>query len=181
MDESSQDWDRQPYDSDRSWPYFVAYRDLTGARRIDKVRLAVDGTTAPTLLQLRKWYESGRWKARTEAYDRYMAKVFQEEKETTLRAMARDAAANEAALLQDGLELAKAEMAKVLDASRKSDAIGLVKIRELIALMKQVITLGRLSRGESTDNIKEVDDFDLTKLSDEDLAQWEALSAKVRK
>ena len=47
-----QPWDRQPFDSDESFMWFVAYRDMIPPRRLSKVARSVPGKVCPPLQAL---------------------------------------------------------------------------------------------------------------------------------
>lgn len=175
-------WERQAVDTNESWPYFKAYRDLKGSRRLDRVRLAADemgrrNPHAPTLQQLRDWCEQHQWRERVKGYDQHMDKILAEEKETALRESARDQAAAHLELIQDAHELAENELKKLLQASRESSAHGLLKPSDLFKLFEAAIKLGRLVKGESTEIAEER--VDLSKLSMEELKELRKLQAKV--
>lgn len=174
-------WERQPQDSNESWPYFRAYRDLTGTRQLRRVRLAVTGATAPPMEQLKEWYDAHGWKERVAAYDAHMDALFQEEKEALLKQSARDMAAEHLAIVQDAAEIAQRGLEALVQAARENEAVGLLKPGELIKLMEAAIKLGRLVKGEATERGESKSTLDFSGHTVQELRQLAALRDKAKK
>jgi uncharacterized protein (DUF1778 family) len=170
-------WERQPYDTNESWPFFKAYRDLQGgARSLRRVRMS-SGGMATTLAELKGWYDAHNWKERVAAYDTHMDAILSEEKETLLKHAAKESTTEHLELLQDAAELAKRELEKLLQASRETAAHGLLKPAELVKLMETAIKLGRLVNDKPTEVVEERTNLD--NLTPEELLQLHALTKKA--
>lgn len=170
-------WERQDCDTNESWPFFKAYRDSKGTRRLERVRLTGGNVAAP-LHDLNRWFHDHRWAERVKAYDMALDAIVQEEKEAILRKSAKEMAADHLALVQDAHELASAELSKLIQASRENTMHGLLKPGELIKLIDAAVKLGRLVKGESTENVA-VTDGDLDPLSPAEEAAYEALKKRA--
>lgn len=169
-------WERGPLDTDQSWPYFVAYRNITsGARTLARIKNEPSNDVkrpvlrgeSPTLEKLSQWYLDQSWHDRVQAYDTHMDSVFQEEREALARLGGRKLAAEQMALLQTGKDAVEIELEKLLALARDSEHAAL-KPGELVKLMETVLKYQRLVAGESTEVIEERSD--LSDMSDEELA-----------
>lgn len=169
------DGQRMPADTDRSWAFFKAYRDLKGPRRLDRIRFASPGGgLGPTLAELKELHDTYGWRERVTAYDQHMDSVAQEEAEAIVRHTSKERMAEHLGLCQDALELASAELAKYIQASREGSAQGLLKVGEIAKLMELGIKLGRLVKGESTESVEVKGD--LVPPTAEEIAAWELLT-----
>lgn len=169
-------WDRQQTDTDESFLWFQAYRDCTPPRRLDRVRTSVPGKVAPPLQALLEWFGSGAWAERASAYDAHLDQIRQQEREDAVRAGAREAAeADEQALVKDIRELALREVGKMVATSVQSEAETL-RPGEVIKLAELGIKLGRLQRGENTEQVGHA--LDLSGVTPEALRQARALLLK---
>ncbi len=169
-------WERQPCDTSESWPCFKIYRDAKGTRRLERIRYACPGLAQP-MADLYRWYVEHNWADRVKAYDLHMDGILQEEKDAIMRQSARDLAASHMALVQDAEELASNELGKLLQASRESAAAGLLKPGDLIKLIDAAVKLGRLVKGESTENVQV--SGDLENLTESELEAYLALAKKA--
>ena len=174
-------WERQDnLDTSESWPYFKAFRDLKGARQLRRVRLSVPGV-ATTLEQLRTWHDAHDWKARTAAYDGHMDSVLQGEREAIMKVSAADLATQHMELVADAYEIAQRGLESLVQASRETEAAGLLKPGELIKLMEEAaIKLGRLVKGEATEIVEDKGP-DFSSLSLDELRKLRELQAKTKK
>lgn len=173
-------WDRQPFDSDASWVWFVAYRDAMPPRRLDRVRVSVPGTVAPPLMDLMRWATEGHWVERVRAWDQHLDDIRQAEREAAVSKQAREAAEDqEAALAQDLRELALREAGKWVKTSAATEP-EVLKPREVVAVADAAVKLGRLTRGESTEKVEVKDELNLDNLSAEELRQYRDLYLKAR-
>lgn len=163
-------WERQPYDTDESWTLFQAFRDQTAPRQglyvmlrgrpVDPVKVA-------------RWYRDHYWAERVAEYDRHCDTIIRVEREGLLAKSAREAMADHIALLEQSKEIAIREFSKLLQTVKES-SVEVVKPRELIALTEMTIKLGRLIRGETTENVQ-MEGPDLSHLSNEQLAELDKL------
>jgi hypothetical protein len=120
----------------------------------------------------------GHWRERVAAWDDHLDAHRREEQETAASVSGKDIAAQHARLLQESAELVTREMDKLLKTAMSTDA-ETIKVRDLVALQDQVIKLGRLTRGESTENV--ATDMDLSHLTVEELRELQRLRDKARK
>lgn len=164
-------WERQPYDTDESWPIFVAYRDQTLPRRgllvlckgrpVDPIRVA--------------WYHKEHyWPERVAEYDRHLDAIRRAEREGLLAQTIREVTAEHAEVLADARDIVRRELEKLLATVRES-AGEVVRVRDLIRLTELVIKSDRLIRGESTENVDTGPD--LSHLTNEQLTQIEGMLA----
>lgn len=145
-----QPWDRQPFDSDETFRWFVAYRDAIPPRQLR--RLSVPGTVKPPLQTLLDWYNQGFWADRAQAWDAHLDQIRQTEREAIVGKDARDAAAKDEEILAEMRALAMRELEKRNQTSAENDAE--TKIDGALAKwIETMIKLGRLSRGENTEQV----------------------------
>lgn len=168
-------WERQDYDTEESWACFQVYRDQRPPRRL----ALTPGGVFVDPAKLRTWYKDHAWGARVEAYDRWVDEVLLEEREALLRQSAQAITIEHMTALGDARELASRELSKYLEASRATDAFGLLKPRELTALLETVIKYDRLIREQSTERTETK--FDLSGLDVSELRELEALTKKAAK
>lgn len=172
-------WERQPCDTNASWPYFKAYRDIPPGikRTLASVRFRPAQTNhhvprdqAPTLQELNQWCIDHNWIERVAEYDKHLDHVHTQEVEGLVTESGRELAAKHLAMLQDAYQLAVEELQKFLRQSETLDAAPTLKMGDLNKLMENVVKLQRLVKGETTDS-HEVR-ADLSKLSPEQLRQY---------
>lgn len=168
-------WERDDeLDTAESWPFFMAFRDAKGSRRLERVRHALDergvrpGGAMPTLEQVRRWHDEGCWRERVAAYDDYMESIRQEEEEATLRKGAAERQAGRLAISDTLKEAIQKEADKL---AAKVDAMDgeVLKPAELLKAVEIVHKIERLEMGESTENTHT--ELDLSGLSPEALAE----------
>lgn len=162
-------WERQDYDTEESWPLFVAYRDQTRPRR--GVLSAFRGRPVDPV-KVARWYREFFWKERAAAYDDHLDEIRRAEIEAMHAEQAREVAAKHMALLADAREVSARELQKLLARAQESQ-LEILKPRDLIRLMETTVRFDRLVRGESTDNIDTGPD--LSHVDDERLAEIERL------
>lgn len=180
-------WERQPCDTNASFPYFKAYRDTpSGVKRtLERVRFrpaetrhAVPRDQAPTLQELTQWYVEHNWRERVEAYDLFLDSVHTDEIKAASLETARDLAARHKAMLQRGYELAVSQLDAFLRKMESSpDGEAIMKPSELNKLVEVVVKYERLVQGEATERTEEK--TDLSKLSPDELRQYLALVKKT--
>ncbi len=173
----TQPWDRQPFDTDETFLWFVAYRDCIPPRRLDRIRVGQPGKVAPPLQQLLEWYNTGAWRERAEAWDKHIDTLKQGEREELVKREAKIAAVEELEIVKESRELLRRELDKMLRTSMSSETETL-RVGELNKLMENVIKHGRLLRGESTEKTEVID---LSGLDLEDLRKLKALKEKASK
>jgi len=162
-----QPWERQPYDTEESWPEFVAYRDSPRPRKAYTYR---PGRRNP--VQVAQWIEKHFWRERVAEYDRHLDGIMLAEREALLTQSAKEIAAQHMSILQDARQVLEQEFAKLLATVRSSN-LEVIKPRDLRALLESTVKLDRLIRGEATERVEETQD--LSHLSEEELIQLENL------
>ncbi len=168
-------WERQPEENDDHWKSFQQYRDQTPPRRIVHVG-------AKRREDVLRWYNEFRWKDRCDAYDRYLDDMRREQREAILKENEKERASRQLAQIKSVQDIVDRELAKLDRDTRESPAFGTVKVSELNKLIANTITLERLVRGESTENVGHAaSDLDLEVLSVEELRQWQELHKKMKK
>lgn len=166
-------WDRLDEETDEAWPPFVAYREMG----TDRTLTAVATETGYSRRQCAEFSRKYGWVQRVRAWDR---RKDQAATRGELHAIERMHARHVALSLQlqdlTGIELARAiRLAeKRLETDDDSETID---PRHLARTLKDAVHVERLSRGEPTEKVAA--EFDLSKLSVEDLRELKRLRAKM--
>lgn len=171
-------WDRQPFDTDESFVWFQAFRDALPPRQLGRLRTASPGKIIPPLQVLLDWYTTHFWRDRVADWDTHLDHIRQEEREEIVGQTAKEQAARDQSLIHEARELVSRELNKMLITSMSNDAETL-KPGELNKLLENVIKLGRLTRGETTENVGS--QFDLSTMTVEDLRKLRELQEKSKK
>jgi hypothetical protein len=157
-------WERQPYDTDESWPVFQAYRDQRAPRR---GLLVFSRGRAVDPVKVAGWSRTHFWMQRAAEFDRHLDGIAVAEREAIIRQTSGEVTAEHRGILADLREVAMREANKLL-AAVKDSAMEVVKPRELTKLVEQVIRLERLTLGETTSNVG-VEGLDFSHLGDGEL------------
>ncbi len=158
---------------DEAWSAFQRYRDMHSPRRIEYA-----ATKSATILF--GWAAEWRWFERATHYDRHTDAIRRAQREEMLKQTETDRLAKAMTMLAGAENLFENELKKLTSESHASE-MSVMKISELTKLMTKIIELQRLVHGESTETIAHTSDFDLSKLSLEDLRKWRELQSKVSK
>lgn len=169
-------WDRREDEDDEAFLWWQAYRDALPPRRLERVRTAVPGKVAPTLQTLLGWYNAHAWRERAGLWDAHLDQIRQKERESIIGQGAKELAARDMALINEASELVSRELDKMLRTSMQSEAETL-KPSELNKLLENVIKLGRLQRGETTEKVET--SFEPSNLTDEEIKKLYELKAKL--
>jgi hypothetical protein len=163
-------WHRQEAEPEDAWAAFQSYRDQGAPRSFTRLV----GRTQ----KIYDWANTFAWRERVLAWDRHVDGLRQAEREEVLAQNARDVAAQHMAILGSAKSLASRELAKLNKLSEDSgDMPGPFTLSQVTRLTDTAIKLDRLVRGESTEHVKTT--IDLSKLTDEELDQYEKLLQKV--
>lgn len=162
-------WEQHPCDTGDSWEAFKKYRDLRPPRR----QRAVLGYATS---RVNEWFNDNNWPQRVSAYDAHMERVAQTEREQFVKQKTQEITADHMAILQTARFLVQSELDKLMDASKMSEAHGLLKPADVAKFMELSIRFDRLIRGETTDNETRVD---LSMLSVDDLRAVREIRKKV--
>lgn len=155
-----------PDDSDAAWRafegYLVQYPTRNLGRLATELRVPLD-----TVQYWRKVYA---WDARVRAYDEHLTDIRDTIVEDTVEAATRAACS--------ALKLAGIEFDRLREAQTRIDAPGIITPREAIRALEASVKQLQLLGGRPTERV-EVAGPDLSKLSDDELEQWRALTAKA--
>lgn len=167
--DAEQPWNRQPCDTDDTWPLFVRYVQCALPRRVDVLARAVH----LPITRIEQVARDAYWHDRAIAYDNWVHQQYNAQVVTYVLEHARDTAAQHVAILDMGLELAFIEFERMLRAAKEQTMHGMISPRELIRLTTEFVKLRRLLTGESTERI-EISEIE-GMLRDMPLDQLEAL------
>ncbi len=166
-------WERLEDEPEDAWDAFRRFRDMSTPRQV-KYAATVQAST------IFAWAGEWRWQERVSAYDRHTDGIRRAQREETLKQSEEDRMVAAIAMLAGAEELFNRELQKWIAESYASD-MSHAKLSDLTKLMNSVITMRRLVHGESTENVAHTGDFDLSKLSLDELRKWRELQAKVLK
>lgn len=166
-------WERQDGEPEEAWDAFCRYRDMHPPRRIEWA-----APKSNTILF--GWANEWRWHERTVAYDRHTDAIRRAEKEAMLKQSENDRMASALKILAGMEDLFERELKKLLAESYASD-MSIAKINDLTKLSNNIITMRRLVHGESTENVHTSSEFDLSKLSLDELRKFKELQSKIGK
>lgn len=170
---SWQPWDRQSGESDRAYALFQQFLALDQPRDMSAL-VRRGGHTLAELDALRfDWF----WCDRARHWDEHLDAIRRQTIEDVTKQTAEDVARRQLRLTMNMQELASLEVDKLLDISRRSDAPGLVNVRELVRLAGVGLRLERVIRGEVTDRVETKGN--LGDLSAEDLRELRKLQQKA--
>jgi len=164
-------WERQASEDDEAWKAFQSYRDQTPPRRI--IHAAVKRTE-----KLSEWYNAFAWAERVAAYDRHLDALRRQTREAILKETEKERAARQLGQLKMVQDIIDIELAKLWRDAKATEAFGLIKPNDLNKLLANVITLERLVRGQSTENVAHAH-VNLDALSPDELRQLRALQQKI--
>lgn len=164
-------WERQPGEPDDPWKAFATYRDQTIPRLLENA--AIKGRA-----QLATWMKDWSWRDRAAAYDRHLDGIRRVEREAILRQSEKDRAARQLSLVHNAMSIVEKEIVKLSKDCDATEMFGTVKVGELNKLMVNVITLERLIRGQSTENVTTTN-VELSKLSVDDLRALKEIRARM--
>jgi hypothetical protein len=165
-------WERQPSEGEEEWQAFRNYRDQAPPRRIQHVYVRRTADVS-------KWSADHCWSERVAAYDRHLDEERRTVREAVLKESEKERAARQLGQLKSVQDIIDLELAKLWRDAKNSEAFGLVKVNDLNKLMANAITLERLIRGQSTENVASTD-VDLENLSPDELRQLRELQQKMK-
>lgn len=133
------------------------------------------------IASIRRTAASEKWKAEREAYQTELAKARQEKRVELLAARSIEFDARALQTFDDLLGQVRKHLSEVTDAGKKLDAQTLAR---LVATARIAHQGGRLAMGDTTEITRNVGtvthEFDLSNLSDEELATMEFLRSKMQ-
>lgn len=169
-------WVQQPFESEDQHNAFRCFMSLPKRlRNLQEVAKLCNMTRADVLALC----NAHHWPHRIQEYDGFT----QATERGLLQQKNADRAGRHLAMLETGLELIEREYNNLLARVRQLDAQGanvsLLKPSELQSMLRDLIKLERLIRGEVTERTEEA--YDLSGFTLEELKAWKLLTAKARK
>jgi hypothetical protein len=165
-------WERQDEEPETAYTAFKGYVYQTPPRRLVHSS-AVQGTA-----QLSSLFNEWRWAERALAYDRHVQKIRDAEREALIKEDEKTRMASQLTMIKGLQQIANREITKLLRDTERSEAFGTVRVSELNKMIAAAITLERLIRGESTENVGMVD-VNVQKLTIDELRELQRLQAKM--
>lgn len=165
-------WERQEGESNDAFKAFTHFLHMQRPRRIDRYGFF-------SIAQVQTWYRDFAWPVRATAYDDYAASVHVAEQEEAAKITAAIVQQEQIALITSAHELVKLEMQKWLQQSKEQGGSSLIKAGDLTRMLSEVIKLGRLVRGETTENVTVAKKADLSGFSIEELRMLDELQRKA--
>jgi hypothetical protein len=159
---------RQDFEDDSQWSAFERYRNLPPVMRTPEGVAGIYPIVSLATYEI--WEKKFFWRERAAEYDRKLdietveAKV----KDVTIASVRRDALDTVMSmhkLLNGEIKVYLAKQAKL---AQDGANVELLKPHEMIRALREVVLLGRLLMGESTENVSMA--FDVSKLTDTELA-----------
>lgn len=167
-------WERQPFDTEVSWPLFQRYL-LSWPRDLQSL---IKGARPPyTWGQLQDVAWSCGWALRAQAYDLHRYAQIRGIKE---QAEVDDARASFRirTRMQTIVETELERLSKLQDENEKrGDSMGVLMTREIARMAEASFKMDRLLRGQTTENVQP--STDLSHLSVEDLRELRRLQKKA--
>jgi hypothetical protein len=172
------DWDHLDWlgESADQFAAFRAFLGLTPPRRIENVLAWLPQLEMGTL---RQWSSRFHWRERVLAYEKHRQAELAAEVDALWGEEKTAIAARHVETLRMSLELARKELIKWLAQSDASKMPVSRSLHEVTRLLKEAIVGERLVRGDPTERVA-IGETDLSRLTDEEFAQWEALAEKTR-
>lgn len=168
-------WEFWPgVDDPDSWAAFIFYQTLPPPRKLHYVADCLGLQYG----QVSRWAKDAHWQARVLEWDKHIAAIRLEETEELIREDQRTVTGKHLETTRKALAVADRELAKLVQESAKS-AHSTMPARDVLRLADLAIKTERLVRGQATEI--QGQELDLSKLSDEELAAYEALLVKAHK
>jgi hypothetical protein len=170
-------WIRQPCDTEARWRAFLAYRDQPPPRTISGAIEALGGANRR---KLEMWSSEDAWPERCATYDRWLDEHRTQVIADVLAEDARAVANRHAAIARDAIECAHSVVRRWVDDLAKGYQLEPWSPSEVRAMLRDMITLERLVRGEATERVEHgLSGIDLSKLSIGELEDLRRLEAKA--
>lgn len=169
-------WNRQPCDSTARWRAFQTYRDLPPPRTIGAAATALGVNKR----RLEIWSSEDAWPERCADFDRHLDAKRVTVIEDALAEDARAVANRHASIARDAIEVAHSHVRQWLADLANGDAVEAWEPNAVRGMLKDMITLERLVRGEATERVEHgLSGVDLGKLSIDELEELRRLEAKA--
>ena len=168
-------WVRQPCDTNTRWAAFLTYREQSPPRSLS--RLARESGRDRSRLQ--EWSSAYSWPERSAAYDRHLDAARVSAVVDALSEDARAVASRHAAVLRDAQIAAASVVKSWLNKLANGESLDGWTPNDVRGMLRDLIQLERLVRGEATARVEVGVGFDLTRLSVEEIETMRALEAKA--
>lgn len=168
-------WIRQPCDTNTRWSAFLTYREQSPPRSLS--RLARESGRVRKTLQ--EWSSAYSWPERAAAYDRHLDAARVSAVVDALSEDARAVASRHAAVLRDAQIAAASVVKSWLDKLARGESLDGWTPNDVRGMLRDLIQLERLVRGEATARVEVGVGFDLTRLSVEEIETMRALEEKA--
>lgn len=170
-------WNRQPCDSEARWRCFLAYRDQVPPRSINGASAVLGGYDWRTL---QRYSQQDAWPDRCVELDRYLDRRRVQVIEDVLVESARDVANRHAGIARDAIECAHSVVREWLLKLATGERLEPWGPGEVRGMLKDMITLERLVRGEATERVEHgLSGVDLSRLSIGEIETLRLLEAKA--
>jgi hypothetical protein len=169
-------WDRFPEEPEAAWAYFVRYRNQAPPRNIRGLAAEL-GMHEDTLHGYSAHFE---WRARCEDYDAWRDRKAQQGAAIEAKQQGHKRMRKQLKTAMMAIEIANRKFKKTLELAEKDGDASLsheVNMHAAARLLKEGSHLARLIDGLATERVEEAKS-DLSKLSDEELAELDRLQRK---
>lgn len=167
-------WEFQPgIDTGDTFAGFQVFMSLPPARKLRDVATLIHASYGT----VRRWAEDALWKERALAWDSHCQAILVDEQEALYRRTAKEVAQQHLNITQRMLAVSEAELLKLHHESNTSGNTRL-QPRDIIRMVDIGIKNERLVRGQATEITDSA--IDMSKLTDEELKQLDALLSKAR-
>lgn len=171
-----QPWNRQPCDSEARWRLFLAYRDQPPPRTLRGASEALGGYDERGL---RRHASEDAWPERCAEFDRYLDEQRVALIVDVLAEDARTTAARHAAIARDAVEAAHSVALEWLAKLAKGETLEGWSPNDVRGMIRDMVTLERLVRGEATERVEHGIGFDLSRLTIGEIETMRTLEAKA--
>jgi hypothetical protein len=168
-------WTRQPCDDAGRWRAFVRYRDGAFPRSFGVTAAAL----ALSVQAVSAWAHADAWEERCLAYDRHLDSLRCRAVEDVLVESAREVATRHAGILRDAAECAHSVVRTWLARLAAGDALEGWSPSDVRGMLRDMITLERLVRGEATERVEHGVGIDLSRLSIDEIETMRAIEIKA--
>ncbi len=168
-------WTRQPCDTNTRWASFLRYRDAVPPRSIRRQSIE----TGQAISTLQKWSTDYGWPERAAAYDRHVDAARTAAVEEALCEDARAVASRHAAVLRDAQIAAASVVKGWLDKLANGESLDGWTPNDVRGMLRDLIQLERLVRGEATERVEHSHGLDLTRLTVEEIETMRTLEVKA--
>lgn len=172
-------WERQPCDTEARWRAFHAYRDQEPPRSLRALCTLLGLSHVAGRNRFSTWSTEDGWPERCFAYDRYLDARRVELIVDVLAEDAREVANRHAGIARDAIECAHSVVRGWLVRLQANEPLEGWTPTEVRGMLKDMVTLERLVRGEATERVDHSIGFDLSRLSVDEIEIMRLLEEKA--